>query len=157
MFWSRFDGKNWAPQTQGPGGGTSHGPALCEYNGLLYAAWKGSGSDQRMFFSTFDGNQWATQQQGIDTRLFGGGSSVGPALCAFGSDLMAAWKDSGDEQTMSWSLFDGEKWATQEGQIGGGSSVGPSLARTHFTVFDFEAYAAWRGSGDDDRMFYSRI
>jgi hypothetical protein len=57
--------------------GTSVGPALAVYIGLLYMAWKGIEGDQGIYFSTFDGQNWAAQQ-----NVPGIGSSVGPALLA---------------------------------------------------------------------------
>jgi hypothetical protein len=41
-------------------------------------------------------------------------------------------------------------WVVQQLGIGGGSSVGPSLA-----VFQDRLFAAWKGGGDDQRMFWS--
>jgi CubicO group peptidase (beta-lactamase class C family) len=41
-------------------------------------------------------------------------------------------------------------WAPQQGNLGGGTSLGPSL-----TVFQNKLYAAWKGVGDDKRMFWS--
>lgn len=41
-------------------------------------------------------------------------------------------------------------WTLQEEGIGGGTSTGPSLA-----VFQNRLYAAWKGAGADERMFWS--
>jgi hypothetical protein len=44
---------SWTPQQVGIGGGTSAGPSLAEFQGRLFAAWKGAGDDGRMFWSSF--------------------------------------------------------------------------------------------------------
>ena len=37
------------------------GPALSQYAGKLYAAWKGADNDQELYYSSFDGTNWAPQ------------------------------------------------------------------------------------------------
>jgi len=75
IFWSRFDGSNWAPQQSVPGIGTSSGVALGVFDGKLYMAWKGMASDQAIWWSSFDGSNWAAQQQ-----VNGVGTSTVPGL-----------------------------------------------------------------------------
>ena len=138
-------GSTWAPQQVGIGGGSSTGPALAVYHDRLYAAWKGSGADERMFWSSSDGSTWAPQQVGI-----GGGTSFGPSLAVFDNLLYAAWKGVTGDDRMFWSSSDGSTWAPQRVGIGGGSSIGPKLA-----VFKDQLYAAWKGAGTDQLMFWS--
>ena len=54
MFWSSFDGAQWAPQQVGIGGGSSTGPSLAMFQNRIYAAWTGANGDERMFWSSFD-------------------------------------------------------------------------------------------------------
>ena len=143
-------GSSWSPQQDGLGGGTSVGPALAVYHDRLYAAWKGSGADERIFWSSFDGNRWSAQQPDPGKPGLDGGTSVGPALAVYHDRLYAAWKGMGGDQRMFWSSFDGTSWLPQQGGLGGGTSVGPALA-----VFDGLLYAAWKGSGADERIFWS--
>lgn len=42
---------------------SSIGPALSEYNGKLYAMWKGSGNDQKLWYASFDGSNWSSQSR----------------------------------------------------------------------------------------------
>jgi hypothetical protein len=51
--------------------------------------------------------------------------------------------------TTSWKWVP-EWWTPQQVGIGGGTSVGPSLA-----VFNNRLYAAWKGTGGDQEMYWS--
>ena len=62
IWWSSFDGQNWAPQQQIANVGTSIGLALAVFNERLYAAWKGIEGDERIWWSSFDGQSWAPQR-----------------------------------------------------------------------------------------------
>jgi hypothetical protein len=87
----------------------------------------------------------------------GGGSSHGPALCAYRDRLFAAWKGAGSDERMFWSSFDGSRRSEQQVGIGGGSNVGTSLAvyAVGLPGTDDRLFAAWRGVNDDQRMFWS--
>ena len=135
----------WSPEQQGVGVGSSNGPTLVEFNGELYAAWKGVPGDTRMFWSSFDGANWSPEQQGV-----GVGSSDAPSLAVFNGRVYAAWKGIPGDTRMFWSSFDGRSWSTEQPGVGVGSSDGPSLA-----VFNGKLYAAWKGVPGDTRMFWS--
>jgi len=135
----------WSPEQQGVGVGTSNAPALAEFNGRLYAAWKGVPGDTRMFWSSFDGRNWSPEQPGV-----GVGSSNGPSLAVFNGKLYAAWKGVPGDTRMFWSSFDGHSWSPEQPGVGVGTSDGPSLA-----VFNGKLYAAWKGVPGDTRMFWS--
>lgn len=62
----------WSPQRDGVGGGSSEGPTLCSFRNRIYAAWKGTGQDERIFWSSYDGfaGRWSDQREGV-----GGGSA----------------------------------------------------------------------------------
>jgi Papain-like cysteine protease AvrRpt2 len=53
IYFSSFDGNNWAPQQNIANVGTSVGPAIAPFANLLYAAWKGENSDQGIYWSLF--------------------------------------------------------------------------------------------------------
>ena len=58
--------------------GTSHSPALAEFNGRLFMAWKGARDDLGIYWSvSSNGTDWQPQQ-----RVGGVGTSHGPALAA---------------------------------------------------------------------------
>ena len=152
MFWSSFDGAAWSPQQVGIGGGSSESPAIAAFGSRLYAVWKGDGGDNRLFWSSFDGRSWSEQLAGV-----GGGTSGRPGLATFRNRLYAAWRGGGSDERMFWSSFDGAAWSPQQVGIGGGSDVGPSLAVYSVGVpgVDDRLFAAWKGAGGDQRMFWS--
>jgi hypothetical protein len=53
IYFSSFDGNNWAPQQNIANVGTSVGPAIASFGNLLYAAWKGINNDQGIYWSLF--------------------------------------------------------------------------------------------------------
>ena len=102
-----------------PGAGSSWGPALCEFNGRLYAAWKGSGADKQLWYSSFDGSSWAPQ-----ATIPGAASEIGPALAGFGNKLYAAWRGSDTDEQLYYSSFDGSSWAPQATIPDAASAIG---------------------------------
>ena len=137
----------WAPPTTIPGVGSSRGPSLCQFNGRLYAAWKGSGTDEQLWYSSFDGSSWAPQ-----ATIPGAASAIGPALAGFGNKLYAAWRGSGfgSDQGLYYSSFDGSSWAPRATIPGAASAIGPALAG-----FGNKLYAAWKGSGTNEQLWYT--
>jgi hypothetical protein len=140
------DGLEWSvPPAVIPGVGSSWGPSLCEFNGRLYAAWKGTDAANALWYSSFDGSSWAPQAQ-----IPGVGSSVGPSLAVFDGRLYAAWMGANGDQSLWYSSFDGSSWAPQAQIPGVASSFGPSLAERNGFL-----WAAWKGVGTDQSMYYS--
>lgn len=103
---------------------------------VLFAVWKGMGSDQRLFWSSFDGSSWVGQQQ-----VPGVSSSAGPALAVLGKQLYAAWKGGGSDTRVYWTTFNKTAWARvqQVPQVATDSS--PALATLGNTL-----YMIWKGS-----------
>jgi hypothetical protein len=146
---------------------TDTGPSLAVFSPpnseapLLYAAWKGSGGDERIWYSSFDGTSWAPQQSLPDPIR----TSTRPSLTVLpwtvfsNPVLYAAWKGGDGDERIWYSSFDGTSWASQEPLPSPiASSVGPSLAA--YTPPDSEGtqvYAAWKGSDDDERIWYSSL
>ena len=148
IWWSTFDGANWAPQQNVGGVGTSVGPTLAVNEGdqpLLYMAWKGIEGDDGIWWSTFDGANWAPQQ-----NVGGVGTSVGPALASFNGVLYMVWKGIEGDDGIWWSTFDGANWAPQQNIGGVGTSFRPALA-----VYDAKLYMAWKGIEGDDGIWWS--
>jgi hypothetical protein len=145
IWWNTFDGRNWAPQAQISGVGTSDGPVLANYGGLVYAAWKGEGSDQRIWWSRFDGKSWAPQAQ-----IPAVGTSTTPALAAFAGKLHAVWKGGGTDTGIWWCWFDGTSWRPQQLIPNVGTGTSPALA-----VFKDALYAAWKGEAGDSGIWYA--
>src|SRR5271170_7867712 len=115
----------WAPQQNIGGVGSSVGPSLTEFQGRLYAAWRGASDNSGIWWSSFDRRVWASQM-----LIHGVGTSGRPSLAVFQDRLYIAWKGAGNDPGIYWSSFDGRGWASQQniGGVGSGTSVGPSLA-----------------------------
>lgn len=144
QFFTSFDGKNWAPQQQVPGVGTSSGVSLAVFSNQLYLAWKGEGPDQGIYWSSFNGTSWAAQKQ------IPGWSSEGPALAVFNNLLYAAWKGMYGDQSLWYSSFNGTSWEPQQQMPGVWSSIGPNIA-----VFGVALYAVWKGMYGDERIWWT--
>ena len=121
LYYSSFDGSNWAPQQVIPGVASDVGPSLRVIYGQLYAAWVGANGDPSLFYSSFDGSNWAPQQV-----IPGVGSSMGPALAVFNDLLYAAWRGADGDQQVYYSSFDGSSWAPQQVVLGAGSGPAPA-------------------------------
>ena len=71
---------------------TDAGPALAVYNGKLFLAYKGSGSDD-IWYNMFDGANWLAQDIEV-TRDGHVKTGRGPALAAFAPFLFMAYRDN---------------------------------------------------------------
>lgn len=117
---------------------------MCEYDGKLYAAWKGESGDDRIFYSTFDGTNWAEQ------ALIGGNSSAGPCLANHNGVLNMGWKgEFGDERLFDLTVVNAT-FGQQRLMPGFASTTGPALGD-----FDGRLYAAWKGAEEDQAIWYS--
>jgi len=161
LWWSNLPaGGSWGGQQQiiaGTEVKSSFGPSLAASGGQLLAAWKGSSGDERLWSSSFNVFEgfWTTQQ-----LMFQGGtqflSSVGPSVTFWNDRFWAAWKGSSGDERLWYSFTSdfGLSWAPQREIVDAAgtqvlSSVGPSL-----TIFNGRLYAAWKGGGGDERMWY---
>ncbi len=118
--------------------------ALYEYNGLLYAAWKGEVNDDRLFYSEWNGRYWTEQD------FVGGNSSAGPSAAGFGNKMMLAWKgEFADERLFCLEVRNG-LWDAQVQIPGFLSSTGPALAE-----YEDRLFAIWKGAGTDQALWFS--
>lgn len=53
---SGSDGSTWTSQQQISNIGSSEGPALAAFNGLLYGMWKGSFDDSGVYWASSSGS-----------------------------------------------------------------------------------------------------
>ena len=120
-------------QTQIPSAASSSGPAIAVFNGKLYAAWKGSGTDFGLSYAPFDGSTWSAQ-----ARIPNVASSAGPSLAVFGNKLYAAWKGNNTDQRLWYVSFDGSKWSAQAQIPGEASNIGPAISESGGKL-----YAVW--------------
>ena len=146
---------NWASQNPVSDVGTSVGPALAAYIGLLTMAWKGVDGDDGIWYTS--GNQiadgtinWVSQNP-----VPGVGTSVGPALAVYNNNFILAWKgvdgDNGIWYTTGPRNADGTvNWASQKSIPGVATSVRPSLA-----VCNGILTMAWKGVDSDNGIYHT--
>ena len=149
LYFSKFDGATWTPQTKLQGG-TSNAPSLVGTSKGLFMAWKAEPGDNRLFWSIYDGNKWQPQQQvpGV------GGTSDAPTLAAFGNTVYLAWKALPGDNRIFWSMCtNGATWAPQKPVIGiDGTDVGPALA----CQGDGEVWLAWKDANSEN-IYYCHL
>jgi len=152
LWYSSFDGTNWAAQKQIPSTWSSVGPSIAAYKGKLYAFWKGMGTDHTIWYtSTADGNSWAAQMvlpQGILTR-------TGPLVAMFGAQMYVVW-DTPAGQMHYTSTGDGEYYGFGDHVEEGlpdymATSRIPSVA-----VYNGSLVFAWKGQGNDKRIWLTK-
>ena len=160
IYFSTFDGHNWAPQVKILGIGTSEGPALAGLNNRLYMAWKGVEGDRHVYYTWIDDGPkaiWQAQRvvafteaeiEGMVSVPIG--SSHGPSIVAHGDSLMAAWKGISGDSALYFASLQGDEWNGQIKIAGVGSSARPALA-----VFNNRLYMAWKGIQGDSNLYYS--
>jgi hypothetical protein len=147
IFYSTFDGTVWTPQAQIQGWLSSVGPSLGVRNGVLYAAFKGAEGDNQIYWSQLNESTWTPKQP-----IPGATSVIGPSLAGYTSDgqLYAGWIGV-NGQSLSFAQFDGNVWQVAPSIPGNPfSSIGPSLAQAGDSL-----YAAWKGEGNDERLYYA--
>ncbi|MDB5034985.1 MAG: cell surface protein [Chlorobi bacterium] len=136
------------PQDRAGSFGISSSPALCNFNGALYMAWRGAGSnDDKIYYASFDGTNWSAQN-----RAGSFGISGSPALCVFNGLMYMAWRGAGSgDDKIYYASFDGSSWSGQNRAGSFGISSAPTLS-----VHSGAMYMAWRGAGDgDDKIYYA--
>ena len=146
IYWTQLDGNNWASQSSVGGVGTSAGPALAEFDGLLYMVWKGAGNDSGIYWSQFNGSSWAAQQQ-----VPGVGTSTDPAIASYGGALYMVWKGVGNDQGVYWTTNGVTGWQPQQVVSGIGSSAGPTVTAAGNGLL----YMAWKGANTDSGIYWS--
>ena len=141
---------SWSPQQVVPNVGTSSGPALANFKGEVYLAWKGEGTDTAIYWSKLGANGGWTPQQTVPGV---GGTTESPALAATGDTLFLAWKEEQGGVRIFWSRStDGTNWSPQESiPVVGGTNNGPAMAAGVFGG----VCLAWR-EANGERIFWSK-
>ena len=132
---SLLEGAAAEAQTQAPAVVSSIGPAISEFNGKLYAAWRNAGPIPDLV------RVIRRREVAAAARIPKVASSAGSVPAAFGNKLYAAWKGTNADQRLWYASFDGSKWSPQAQIPGAASSSGPALS-----VFNGKLYAVWTGS-----------
>ncbi len=137
---TQFAGQQTIPNTA-----SYIGPCLVSYQGIIFAAWRGSDDDAGIYWSTFNEDGWASQQ-----RINGVSTGYLPAFGVFRNTLYLAWRGSGDDNGIWYCNYDGAGWTEQQLIPGVSSAYGPSLAEYNGLLF-----ASWRGSDDDEGIYWA--
>ncbi|QIS09740.1 exo-alpha-sialidase [Nocardia arthritidis] len=159
LYWAQCEnGQSWSDQQLAVGGSADR-PTLASWQGRLYMAWRGIGSDDStndkgLYWASFDGRQWSEQQ-----RIEGVASNFGPSLVATYDRLHLYWKGSttGDDtdDRIYHSIFDGTAWSPQQVLFDGHeiTNHAPSVTSTHTS----RVWMAVKGRGADQSitLFYS--
>ncbi|HEY0519391.1 MAG TPA: papain-like cysteine protease family protein [Ilumatobacteraceae bacterium] len=118
---------------------------LHEFEGKLYAAWKGQVGDDRIFYSFYNGSYW------VEQNLAGGSTSTGPSLGTHDGRMYLAWKGQHSDQRLFNLNVHGGLWSYQSEIPGGfGSTGGPALAD-----YNGRLYAAWKGVNEDQAIWFA--
>jgi hypothetical protein len=101
-------------------------------------------------------SSWSPQQLTSPDR----GTSQAPALAAYGNDVVMVWKGKDDDPRIFYSVYDGSSWSPQQlTSSDRGTSQAPALAVRSYplggTTGGAEFVMAWKGEGDDPRIYYS--
>jgi hypothetical protein len=101
----------WAAPAAIPSAMThAQGPALAEYNGLLYAVWAGQSSPYHLWYSAFNGISWTAQEE-IPSALTN--YETGPSVASFGGKLYVVWQGQSAPFYLYYSTFNGSSWSSQ--------------------------------------------
>jgi hypothetical protein len=162
LFYALLDvstaGTSWTTPEVIPNGATSAGPSLTLSTAIsgqiIYGAWKGEGTDERLFWSTFYWNPfsggWTWDFTPDEYHTIPGASSMGPSLQYYLGLVFAAWRGRDLDEGIWYSTYDGKSWHAQQNIPGTASSYGPSLAEVRGRL-----YAAWKGKSGDQSMWYT--
>jgi hypothetical protein len=156
IYYATKDIGGWTPQQKVQGVGSSHRPALANFNGVRMA-WKGVEDDHGIYWSTLTPGGWTPQQ-----KIRGIGTSNSPTLVKFNNRLYMFWRGIEDRNVYYSWLDDGPGAIWQPQRVvayadlqaqGGiwlniGSTHGPSA-----TVRGNRIMLAWKG-GEGDRGIY---
>jgi hypothetical protein len=160
IHWTSFDGTAWDTTGQyGLSGvntdvGTANAPTIAAYQGpldpkpLLYMAWRGVDTDERLWWATFDGANWTPQREYV-----GNGTSNGPAMAVYRNQLYLVWNGAHDDPRIWFTSLVGvdglyQDWRPrQEVAPGGGVATNESPA---VTVFQDRLYMAHGGLGNSN-------
>ncbi|MBE2967142.1 hypothetical protein IMT09_03295 [Burkholderia cepacia] len=61
IYFTSFDGSNWAPESIVPNAATTQAVALAAVGNTLYMAHKGGGSNNNIYYTSVDGSYWAPE------------------------------------------------------------------------------------------------
>ena len=171
------DSRTWTaptPVLAGPNGGpvgTIDTPALVEFRGRLFLFWKGLEGDNTIYMSSRGpnpGDRW-TPQTRVLTSSYGGtaipvGSTFGPSVTvrqdamiteltgASTEVILLSWKGAKGDSDIWMNEFDGMSTSGQINVPARATATGPAVVQALESTF-----MAWKGLGDDDTIWWSRL
>lgn len=185
IYTSSFTGGQWGPQAQIPGVGTSDRPAIAAdpVIGVPRAVWKGVEGDSMLYTTTqrivppgAGIGFWQPQEQVAWIIVGNGpqgtvgigypGSKFGPNLVTAGGRLAMVWRGVDDDEDLWFTQaapgagVRGQtiaEWSTQAHVGGFASARYASASRPAIASFSGRMFLAWRGAGDDHRIFISSV
>jgi hypothetical protein len=109
LWYSYFDGQNWAPDTLVPNVGMSYWPSAVAFPGgglsVFHQGLAGDGGgDGQLWYSYFDGTNWAP-----DTLVPNVGIGSAPSAVVFPGGGLSVFHEGG--KNLWYSYFDGADWA----------------------------------------------
>jgi hypothetical protein len=133
IFYTTLTAAGWlvpdVPASQDGHTRTSQSPALAEFNGQLYMAYRSS-DDSDIWYNVFDGTQWLPE----DIKITQDGhtrTSQSPALAEFNGQLYMAYRSS-DDSDIWYNVFDGTQWRAEDCRASQGDHIrtaaGPAVA-----------------------------
>lgn len=162
--WDTDPASVWSGVTPIGGVGSTHGPSIAIIGGLPTMAWKGIDGDSGIYVSTFTGGGWAPQN-----NVGGVGTSARPSITTdpISGFPRLLWKGVDGDYALYTSIqFNNQFWQPQEqvawvvlgngpaGTVGvghPGSEVGPGVVTSGGKIL-----MAWRGTGDDQRVWFTQ-
>lgn len=158
-----FDGFHWDPQQNIAQRGSATMPATVDYGAVVRPAdprpslmmmWRGIQGDEALYWAT---NLQPSALSGFtpQQQVQGGFSATQPTLQVHLGWLYAAWRGAGNDQSLWWSYWSGDRWSAPMQIPWVGSLHGPSLIST-----GDELHLFWTGKSGDanvSNIYNSRL
>ncbi|MEU8038613.1 hypothetical protein [Streptosporangium sp. NPDC049078] len=148
LWWTTMNtSHNWSENERFPGHLSRSNPALAEFRGRLYAVHRGD-RDESLWWTAYDPGSnegWSDNVPFPAHR-----SADGPALAVYNNFLYCVHRGGGNDRSLWWTRFDGNRWSPDT-RMNGASSRGPAL-----TTFNGMLYCAYRDA-NSDQMWWTRF
>jgi chitinase len=139
LWYSVFDGSNWAADTQISNVDISGSPSAAVFSsGTMSVFHQGYGDSGQLWYSYFDGTNWET-----DTQVPNLGMSESPSAVFYNGLLYVFHQGSGGNGQLWYSVFDGANWSDDTLVPNLGMSGSPSAVAWAGGITVFH-----QGSGD---------
>ena len=144
LWYSIFDGTNWAQDRQVQNVGISVSPSAIAYNGKLYCFHQGYNNNGQLWYSVFDGTNWTT-----DKQIQNVGMSSSPSVVVYNGKLYCFHQGYNNNGQLWYSVFDGTNWAPDKQIQHVGMSSSPAAI-----VYNGKLYCLHQGSNNNSQLWY---